>query len=876
MRTLRAWLVRLAGTLGGNRREREMAAELESHFQLHIDDNIRAGMTPAEARRAAVAKFGPIEAIKDDYRDRAGIPFLEIFLQDLRYAARRLRQQPGFTALVVLTLALGIGANTAMFGFVDRLLFRPPAHVVRPDRVVQVEQAANYVRFRALAERLQSLQLAAFAHPWPQSLGAGASAKPIRPQCVTADFFSVLGVPAILGTTFTPDDERSRTTRGLVLSHAYWTGHFAADPSIVGREFVMSRHPYRVVGVAPRGFAGVGGGQADAWILMAQAGQSCDPYPAAGGDILQSESSGWLRTLGRLRDDVSFDGAAAELAAAEAHRKPFVTNKGEVIDMRATLKPMFPSRTASLTDEGRLALWLAGGAGILLLLACSNIAGLLSARAVDRRREIAIRLQLGGSRGRVARQLLTEHLLVCAIGAIAALIVAAWLSGTLASYLAFDTGEAVVDTRLLAVLTGVAILAGLASGTWPALHATRRSGVTHLRTGCSVVPGRSRASTALVALQIAFAVMLVIGAGLFVQSVARFRDDFAYDLERVAIAEIDMLRDTAGRRDDAWRAYTLLLDRVRALPDVESAAVTTGSVGFGGTSSAIFMGLTARGANDTYTLSEVTPDYFDTVGVRLTRGRPFSADDARSATPPIILNEDLAQTLFGGADAIGSCVFVGGGCRRVIGISEPFRARPPAGFDKAEAFSPARPQVGDGDPPQFLLVRTRGPVRDQLQAIAGALQGASPDLPFITVQPLMALVDEQGASWLLGATTFGLFGVLALVMAVIGIYGTLAFSVRQRTLDIAVRLALGAPRTHVAALVLRQGAVTVLLGTVVGGVAAFVASRAAQAVLFNVAPGDARTFAAGVAVVALAALVGCVVPLRRAARVDPIAALRYE
>jgi predicted permease len=877
VRAVRASLRRLRGFFSGRRTESELAAEIQSHIELHIDDNIRAGMTPDEARRAALVKFGPLEAIKEEYRERAGIPILEILLQDLRYAARRLARQPGFALLVIFTLALGVGANAAMFGLVDTLMFRMPDHVREPGRLVSVQRAENYVRYQELSERVHSVDFAAYTRPRTVSFGSGASALPLRTQCVTPSFFPLLGASAFIGRDFTAADDTLGSERTIVLSHGFWSRQFGADPRAIGATVTLASRPYSVIGVAPKGFKALELQPVDAWILVAVSPEACS---FSGTNLLRSERGSWLNTIGRLREGVTLPQAMTELAAVDGGREPMRLSNGRVLETAAKFALLYPSkRLSTLTPDSRLALWLAGGAGVLLLLACANMAGLFSMRAVERRREIAVRLQLGASRRRVFGQLLVEHLLTAGLGGVAAIIVAVWLGTAFRPFFPFGHDADLLDLRMLTVLAVLALAAGVLSGTIPALQASRSMMVDHLKTGRTAAPGRSRFRTVLLIAQVAFALVLVVGAGLFVRSVQNFRRDFAYDLDHVVTAAIDFRRSTSAQPEQIRAVFELLLSRVRALSQVESAALSSGSIlGSGGSGRVGFLRRsTAETSPDGHRLTEVTPEYFRTLGLRLTGGRTFNDADRASGRPVIILNEAVAARLFPGENPVGQCVLFPIECAEVIGVSEPFRASVDARSQvDSEVFLLLLERAHSGGVPQILLIRTRTRAVDEASAIAAALQGASPDLPYVSVRPLSELADAQARSWLLGATVFSLFGTLAVILAAIGIYGTLAFSIRQRTVEIGVRMALGALRSDVAGMVLRHGALVVFLGCAVGAAGAFAASRFIGSLLFNVAPGDPGTFAMAAGVLTLAALAGCIIPAARASRIDPAVALRYE
>jgi putative ABC transport system permease protein len=799
---------------------------------------------------------------------------IESLLQDLRYAFRRMRRQPGFTALIALTLALGVGANAAMWGFVDHLLFRTPPHVRDARDLVMLENLGSYPRYRAIGERLQSLDLAAFTYPQAQSLGAGAAARQVAAQCVSDTYFRVLGVPAHRGRTLTAAD-LGGGERPIVLSHAWWLRHLGGDPNVVGTTVMLSRKPHRVIGVAPDGFRGIGRERAEAWTLIGAAGDACPGF--GGPELLRAEEAGWLTAIGRPRPGLTAAQAAAELEAIESDRPPFVAADGEVIDTRARLAPMYPSRQPSLSRSGQLALWLAGGAGVLLLLACANVAGLLSMRAVDRRREVAIRLQLGGSRARVFTQLLAEHLVMTLLGAALAVLVARWLASAFSALLAVPDDVARLDARMVAILAALAMVSGLASGTFPALQATRRTLVAHLRTGQGVVRDGLRARGMLLAGQVALALLLVAAAGLFVRSLDRFRADFAYDIDRALGVELD-----PGAMDDPpavlFDTFEQLQAAARRLPQVERAELTSasGSLGLGGNSSLTFIGRRGVRSSDTYELASVTPGYFAALGLRMARGRAFTAEDTARRPAPVILNTALARELFGAGDPVGDCVEILRTCHEVIGVVDTFRATMPQWLGSGtQAFLPLR-RGDEGVRPDLLVVRTSGPAHAHVGAVAAALQAASPDLPFVQVRPLTDLADVEARSWRLGSQVFGLFGALAVLLAGVGIYGALAFAVRQRTVEIGVRMALGAAPPDILRLVFSQGGAIVAAGLVLGIGAALAAARYVEAMLFNVPGADPRSLAIAAAVILAAALLGCLVPAVRATRVDPAEALRRE
>ena len=876
MRRLRAGLHRVVGLFRRSSRERDLQAELESHLQLHIDDNIRAGMPPEEARRAAILKFGPIEAIKDDVRDRGGVPLLDILMQDLRYGLRRMRREPGFTALIALTLALGVGANAAMFGLVDVLMFRTPAHVPQPERIVSVS-ARNYVQYQELRDRLQSVELAAYTRH-TLSFGAGADATPLRAECVTPSYFAVAGVQPLRGRGFTIADDQPGAPPAIVLSHASWATQFGSDRAALGTRVSVAGRMFEVIGIAPPRFTGLGLETIDAWILLTASPEACS---FTGTNLLRSSGGSWLRTIGRLRKGVTHAQAAAELGAVETQvsSRPIRRMPDRTIATASfTLRPVYESRRLSLSPDSRLALWLAGGAIVLFLLACANVAGLLWTHTLDRAREIAVRLQLGASRRRVFGQLLLEHLLMAGVGALAAIAVGVWIGQGINQYFPFAADAGLMNGRTIAVVAALAFAAGLLSGAVPAYQASKAGTERFLRTGPGLMGDRTRFRTVLLSVQVGLALVLVTGAGLFVGSVNRYREDFSYDLDRVAVASIDFRKSSLRTPQAILAIFRTLEARVRQLPQVERTALSASPVlGSGGSVRVVGLRRSrSEVSGEMNALSDVSPEYFATLGLPMTAGRGFTSSDLHGP-PAIVITEMLAAKLVPGEDPVGQTVMLGNMERRVVGVSRPFRASIRSGNQaESQVFVPMA-ETGDSETtPQVLLVRTHEEVSAALPAIAAALQGAAPGLPYVNVRALQDLADVQARSWLLGATVFGLFGTLALILAGIGIYGALAYSIRQRTTEIGVRMALGALRADIARMVLRHGALVVSIGLVLGLTGAFAGSRYVQSLLFNATGAEPRVFGVAIIVVIAAALLGCVVPAIRAARVDPAVALRAE
>ncbi|HET7696334.1 MAG TPA: ABC transporter permease [Vicinamibacterales bacterium] len=797
---------------------------------------------------------------------------IAMLIQDLRYGLRRIKRQPAFTALVAVTLAVGVGANAAMFGLVDVLMFRTPRHVAAPEAIVRVEGAGSYVRYEDLRDRLRSAELAAYTRR-SVGFGAGVEAMPLRIECVTPTYFRVLGMTPQYGRTFAEADASLDADRTVVVSHDLWRRRFNADLNAVGTRVRIADKSYDVIGVAPAGFTGVEFGDVDAWILLEASPEACSPFAR---NLLRSDTR-WLTTIGRLRDGVPLSQAQAELASLALASPVAPAASGRSND-RDRLTPMYASRRVSLSRDGRLALWLMGGAAVLLLMACVNVAGLLWTQTLNRARETAVRLQVGASRVRVFAHLLVEHLIAAAIGGVAAVAVAAVLGRAVHRYFPYAEGVELMTLRSLVVVGLLAFLAGLASGIVPVVHASRTGAERFFRTGDSLAAMRSRWRATLLSLQIALALVLAVAAGLFVASVRKFHQDFSYDLEHVIAASIDLRTSNTRTPLEVQGLFETLLRRVQQMPQVQSAALSSAPVLESGGWSRIFgVSRTITGRQVTmHKLVEVTPEYFSTLGLSLSGGPGFDGQAAAASEDTIVLEDIVARQLFPSESPLGQCVFVSRRCLKVAGVVPTSRASLKPGSQTSQVFVPFRASSDIETTAQVLLIRTRRPAASQLRAVSGVLQGAAPDLPYVNIRTLEELADVQARSWLLGSTVFGIFGTLAMLLGAIGIYGALASTIRQRTAEIGLRLALGAARGDIARMIVRHAALAVLSGLVAGLGASFAGARYIQALLFNVPAVHATTYAAAPMVVLFAALLACVVPVRRAMCVDPAIALRRE
>jgi predicted permease len=767
---------------------------------------------------------------------------------------------------VVLVLALGVGANLATLDLVDALMFRPPAHVHEADQLVNVPIGRNYVAYLDLIDRTRTLDLAALTGHRIVGLSVSHDVLPIQVECVTDSYFAVLGTSAAVGRVLQAgEDKTARPT--VVLSYGLWTQSFGRDPAIAGRSITIADRGHLVAGIAPQGFKGIALEPVDAWVLISGSPEMCS---FTGRSLLASSSGAWLNTIGRLRPGVTLEQAQADMMAGVP--PDWAGGRPEL----ARPSALFASRRSAPSRDSRLAMWLAGGAFVVLLIACANAAGLLLIRAIDRRRELGVRLQLGAGRARVLSQVIAEHVVLAAVAGVAALLVA-WTVRALLSRFFPPTADGLLPhSRLLFVGAGLTILSGLLSGVMPAIRMLRTDAAALTRaSGVSAREG-SRMRSVLLVVQVALALALVVVAGLFVRSVQNTRRGLGVDLERLVIVTFDQSAMVWRGPREVRAMFDLAADRTRALSGVESVALSSSSVlGSGPARIAPSLPSEPGEPNRQRRLIEVSPNYFTTLGTRIVRGRPFTEDDEASGRRVMVVSASEAHEAWPGQDPVGRhhC-FAGGACFEIVGVSET-RRLPGLARTNYELFEPLSTS-DEPARPLVMLIRTRHAVVDAVGPIAAVIRAAAPKPLLANVRPAEDLADQQTRAWRLGRVMFSLFGLAALFLASLGLFALLAFSARQRTAEIGVRIALGATAWQVLGLFARQGLVLVAAGWVAGLVAAGLGARYLESVLFQVEPMDAATFGVASLVLAIAALIGVLIPAARATRVDPVAALREE
>ncbi len=891
--------------------DRDLADEMRLHIELETKELMRTeGLSEAEARRRALVAFGGEEQARQAHREVRGVRWIEQPLQDLRYALRGLGRTPGFTMAVVLTLALGIGANTAMFSVVDRTLFRDPpmlkdaSHTQRVYRRqldqgrLVVRRGMPYARYVDLTRDTHSfVRTAQFASP-RLAVGVGDETRQMTIGTVTASFFDFFDAPPALGRYFTAAEDAPPTgTDVVVLSYGFWQTRYGGRRDALGKAVHIGPVTYTVIGVTPKGFDGVWERTpAAAYVPLSAYANGAFGRGGAARLFLRGD---WSTMYGLVFSDmlvqrkhgVSLKVADADLTQAVqrsvAAQRAADGRKLTPEDAKraAIAGPVLVDRGPTPNSTAKVALWVSGVALIVWLIACANVANLLLARALRRRREVAVRLALGVSRGRLAAQLLTESMLLALAGGVAGLMVAQWGGALLRARLLTGTNGTPApsifvfqDPRTLLFAGGAALLAGLLAGLTPLLQARRTDLTTDLATRAQGTRARSKLRPALLVFQGTLSVVLLVGAGLFVRSLVNVRGvRLGYDPGVVATVDLNM----RGVDLDSAHAVALrqnLLDAARRIPGVEVAARRL-SIPFMWTWSAdlYVAGIDSVSKLGEFDVNAVSPDYFATMGTRILRGRGLSDQDVAGAPGAMVVSQDMARTLWPGKDALGQCVRFQSSdapCSYVVGIAENIRAQRFGGDDPSLYYyvsaAQAFPTMGG------LAIRTRGDATHYKETIRRSLQAVMPGASYVTVTPMSSILGEETRSWALGTVMFVLFGLLALALAAIGLYGVIAYDVAQRTHELGVRVAFGARVGDLTRLVLGEGLRMAAVSVVLGLAIALAAGHWIEPLLFDESPHDPAVLAAVAVVLLAVAALASVLPARRAGRVDPMVALRAE
>lgn len=888
--------------------EEQLEKELRHHLDLHTSELIGQGYSLEEAQRQAYLALGGPEQVKEMCRDARGTRWLEELLQDLRIGVRMLRKNPGFTLVVAATLALGIGANTAIFGLVDALLLRPLPIVKAPSELVLLVRGdgrgptLSYPDFRVLRERNEVLSDLALYTQAPISFGNNIQSEVVLGAMVSGNYFDVLGIKPSLGRAFLPDEDRTPGTHAVVvLNHSFWQSRFNSDPTMVGKTIVLNSRQFTVVGIAPAGFDGeTPPMKISLWIpVMMTATVRGQP-----GDIrhdpLSNRQDENFGAIGRLKQGVSI--AQAQAALETINRQIEQSNplppeqRNPNIDRSLRLFSPRGIVLGSIREMATTSSKLAGAAVLtVLLIACANVANLLMARAATRRKEVAVRLALGATRGRLIRQLLTESVLLALAGATAGLFLAYWINQLLMAFkppfpppfnfalnLSFDI-RTFAFTFVLAVTTGVIF------GLVPALQASRPDVLPALKDGSNAEGARVRWlnwRNALVITQVALSLALLISTGLFLRTMRYARQiDLGFKPDQVLAASFN-LRLQHYNEAQGRELYKRLVERVERLPGVQTASVTNLlPLGFIWLSTPVVPEDREVSPNERVFAGDVSvgSQYFETISTPLLRGRDFTAQDTINSPLVAIISEKLARRLWpeikDPSEALGKRLRVGRSdlvsCE-VIGVAKDSRNNIFNRLDREPEPTIYRPFAQNYSARASLIVRTDGDPRGLISAVRREVAALDENLPPQDLQPLSETVSLASWSARTGAAVLGVFGLLGLVLAAIGIYGVMSYSVSRRTREIGLRMALGAETRDVIKLIFKQAMGLTLIGAAIGLMVAVAVTRLLVSLLYGVTATDPATFAGVVIFVMSVAMLACYLPARRATKVDPMKALRCE
>lgn len=846
--------------------------ELRSHIELKAEELQAQGLTALEAGRQARLSFGNFTRAQENTREVHVFTLLESWLQDVRYGFRRLRREPAFALAAVLTLGLVIGANGAIFSVLEAILLRP-LPFTNPDRLVVLFGTSNQSQRETIAaadldDLAKAPSLAALAAQQTQSVNLTGVDEPGRliGGFVSASYFPTLGIQPAKGRGFSPDEDKPGSARVCLLSHGVWLGRFGGDPGTLGHSLILNAEPYTVIGILPETFRATFT-NAEVWIPVQY-------YP----NYSRERGRGSVTAVGRLADRATVEQARAELdtiAQQLAAQFP-ATNRNRGVAVHAAQELLVGSIRNTLAV-------LAGAAGFVLLIGCANIAGLLLTKTAGRKQEMAIRGSLGASRGRLARQLLIECLLLAAGGGMLGIALASWGMHLLTLYCADLVGSAElkINSTVMLFLAGASVVTGLLFGMAPAFAARRQTANALTQRGAGA--GRSGFRSILVAAQVALALVLLIGAGLMVKSLNKIASiDPGFRGERVLTMEYRVPRNKYSTGAQQTQFHHSVVARVAALPGVESAGLV-GALPFSGNRQTTRITLPDRpeppaDAPFIVQSNTATPSYFGTVGIPLLAGRDFLLSDGPDSQPVGIINKTFAERFWPGQNPLGRQIKVPGSGQAVVGVT----ITGVVGNTKHDSLD-------DADEAQLyfpyaqspfifatLAVRTKGDPLAMTKGVQHAIWSIDKDQPMWKIRTLQSLVDRSFSYRRYVVYLLSCFSALALGLAAIGLYGVLAYSVSQRSAEFGIRMAIGAQRLDILRMVVGKGLLLTGYGLVAGVISALVLSRFLRTQVYDVSTSDPAVYGALSAVLLAVALLAVLIPALRAMRVDPVVAIRQE
>ncbi|HET9743546.1 MAG TPA: ABC transporter permease [Terriglobales bacterium] len=862
--------------------DRELDDELASHVELAVEENLRRGLSPEEARRQALVRFGGVQQAKERQREARGMPRLETLLQDLRYALRVLRRSPGFAVVAIITLALGIGANTAVFSIVYGVVFRPLPYP-QPQRIVELtessprgsgEQDVTYSELQFLEQHNSPFQFLAGYTVQGYNLGVGNSTERVKGQPVSTDYFHVLGITPLLGRDFVTEDNIGKGARVAILSYETWQRQMGSDRDIIGRTITLDGEPFTVIGVMPTGIEPeidpIAPGDTDLWTPLALVRDT-----AGTGENIE--------VLGRLRPAASLVQARAQMGSITAEfRKAFP----DELSTTAVLS-VDSYRTMLSSDVRNILLVLFGAVGFVLLIACANVANLLLGRATARSREFAVRAAIGASRTRLVRQLLTESVLLSIVAALLALLLARIGMKSLLALSPSDlprVNDIHLDASAFVFTLAVAIITGILFGLIPAFRASSKEISEKLseatgRASSGSKHGRFR--SALVVSEVALCLVLLTGAALLIETFWHvLNTDPGFNPTHVLSLEVYRSGARYNSTAAVSRYYDQAVQRVEALPGVQSASVITAGLPLRRGAN---FGLSVAGKQipHTFGIRMITSDYFRAMGVPLMLGRSLTAADGEKSPPAAVISQQAARLLFPGQNAIGQRFQFAQLDWQVVGVVGDVKsyldkpADPGVYIPLAQTPYPVLKLVAVWFP-EYLVVRTSADPQALSHSVEQQLQAIDPSIGLGHVRTMEQVRSAAVAMRQFNMTLLSVFAALALILAAIGIYGVIAYGVTQRTHEIGVRMALGAERRDIMRLVLGQGMALGFLGIGIGIAGALALTRFLQGYLYGVQATDPRALIATAVLLGVVALLACGIPARRATKVDPMVALRHE
>ena len=885
----------LRSLLRRNRADRELDAEVRAHLDLLTEEKMTAGLDAAAARRAARIELGGVEQVKEEVREARSGVWLEQLGQDVRFGARQLRRNPGFSVLAGIALALAIGLNAAIFTVFNGLLLRPlPArdakHLVSLYSSIQGERVANTVSYPEYAycrdQNTSFTTLAAYAGGRVLMTGAGspgsATSEWLQAKIVSASFFSLFGAVPATGRVFLQEEDQTPGAHPVVMiSYDLWQSRFGGDPATIGTTLTLNSLPYTIVGVAPRGFIGADPEVPDVWIPLAMSANV-----QSGPPLFEDRAAGWLVLLARLKPEVTIDAAQAEMQviAARFHAAdPASERKPTLLALPASF--LTPSQQS---ETFPIAVLLMGAVVLVLLIACANVANLQLARGVARQKELGIRTALGGSRLRIVRQLLVESLLLSAIAGCAGLLLSSGAANLILALSHPSGGRAMSlelspDWRVALYLAAISLGSGIVSGLLPALRVSRQDPLHSMReeSGAEAWRRGSNLRSMLVVGQVALSLFLLVAAGLLTRALGKARTvELGFDSQSVAVLHPDL----RVRNYDTARVVEFekrLSGRIAALPGVRSVSLArTVPLGTDFSQTSVFADDSAadpaRQAG-TVNFNVVTHQFFDTLAITLVRGRSFTPAEVSAESHVAVVSESLARQLWPGGDAIGKRLRRGrkSPLYEVVGVARDVRNVYLWAGSLPYLYLPMISENLDQYSDPAVIVRTSGDASALAHSLPRIVREMDP-----TVTSKASKLAENLEFWTwpsqLGARLAATLGLLALLLASVGIASITAFAATQRMREIGIRMALGAAPTAVLSLLLRQTGRLVAIGAAIGLAAAAAASRLLAQFLYGLSAMDAVAFAGTTILLVAATLAACYLPARRAARVDPLVALRYE